>query len=137
MPMDSKDKRQKIGKNKTFQASFEFAWHGFITAYFEEKNMRVHVFMAGVSIFLGLIFRLSLNEWRWLILMIFLVIVMEIINTAFENLVDLVTDRHFHELAKKVKDMAAAAVLWTALFAVFIGGTIFIPKIWNLVKNLF
>ncbi len=135
--MDSKDKRQKIGKNKTFQASFEFAWHGFVTTYYEERNMRVHLSAAILGIIFGFLFQLSLQEWRWLLLVMFLVIVMEIINTAFENLVDLVTDKHFHEIAKKVKDMAAAAVLLTAGFAVVIGGTIFIPKIWTLIGKLF
>lgn len=137
MRMDSKDKRQKIGKNKTFLASFEFAWHGLVTAYYDERNMRVHVSVAILSIFLGFLFQLTLNEWRWLLLMILLVIVMEFVNTAFENVIDLVTDKHFHELAKKVKDMAAGAVLLTAMVAVVIGCTIFLPKIWWMIEKLF
>lgn len=128
---------KKIGKNKTYLASFEFAWNGFKTAYREEKNMRVHLSAAVLAITAGVIFRLSLAEWRWLLLAIFLVIVMEIINTTFENMVDLVTKRHFDPIAKKVKDMAAAAVLITALFAVVIGVLLFVPKIWQILVKLF
>lgn len=132
MLMDSKDK--KIGKNKTYRASFEFAWHGFKTAYKEERNLKVHSVMASLAVLAGLLFSISLVEWRWLLLVIFLVVVMEIINTTFENVVDMVTDYHFHPIAKKIKDMAAAAVLLTAIFAVVIGSTIFLPKIWELFK---
>ncbi|WP_071130676.1 diacylglycerol kinase family protein [Enterococcus timonensis] len=133
--MDSKDK--KIDKNKTFLSSFEFAWHGFKTAFQEEKNMRVHTCAAILAITAGVIFRLTLNEWRWLLLAIFLVVLVEIINTTFENVVDMVTDFHFHIIAKKIKDMAAAAVLLTAVFAIVIGITIFGPKLWALLSTLF
>lgn len=136
--MDSNDKKEKkIGKNKTYMASFEFAWNGFKTAYREEKNLRVHLSVAVLAITAGVIFHLNLNEWRWLLLAIFLVIVMEIINTTFENVVDLVTHRHFDPIAKKIKDMAAAGVLITALFAVVIGVSLFLPKIWQFITDTF
>jgi len=54
---------------------------------------------------------------------------MEIINTAFENVVDMVTNKHFHPLGKKVKDMAAGAVLITSVFSVVVGLIIFLPKV--------
>lgn len=132
MPMDSKDKKRQTYKNKSFIASLEFALMGFKTAFKEERNMRSHCFFGVVAIIAGLIFRLDRNEWLWLLLAIFLVILMEIINTSFENLVDLVTNKHFDPIAKKVKDMAAAAVLLTAFFALLVGLLIFIPKMWQL-----
>ncbi|HPJ01072.1 MAG TPA: diacylglycerol kinase family protein, partial [Enterococcus sp.] len=107
MPMDLKDKKQNIEKNKYFINSVEFALTGIKTVYKDERNMRSHTVVAICVILLGFIFRLSQQEWLWVLLSIFLVIIMEIINTAFENVVDMVTNKHFHPLGKKIKDMAA------------------------------
>ena len=60
---------------------------------------------------------------------------MEVWNTVVENIVDLVSP-HYHPLAKKVKDMAAAAVLLTSVLSVIIGSIILIPKIFKLISSL-
>lgn len=132
--MDSRDK--KVGKNRNFMSSVEFAFSGLKSAFKEERNMRTHLVFGGLAILGGLLFQIPLSEWRWLLLVIFLVIVLEIINTAFENLVDLVTDYHFQPLAKKVKDMAAAAVLLMAALAVIVGATIFLPHLFQWWQSL-
>lgn len=132
MLMDYKDRKEEVGKTKYFYQSIEFALTGIRTVFKDERNMRSHLLAGGIAIFLGFIFRLNKWEWLWILLCIFLVIVMEIINTAFENVVDMVTDFHFHSIGKKIKDMAAGAVLITALFAVIVGGIIFLPKIFQL-----
>lgn len=134
--MDSQDKNKKTFKNKTYLASFEFAFQGFKTVFKEERNMRTHSICAGIAIAAGAFFRLSKAEWLWLLLAVFLVIVMEIINTSFENVIDLVTHQHFDPIGKKVKDMAAAAVLFTAGFAVIVGCIIFLPKIGQLITSI-
>ncbi|MGX7059363.1 diacylglycerol kinase family protein [Vagococcus humatus] len=128
--MAYKDKGSQDFKNKTFLSSFEFAVQGLRTVFKEERNMRKHCRVAVLVILLGFFFHLSISEWLWTLLVVFLVIVMEIINTTVENIVDLVTNYHFHPLAKKAKDMAAGAVLFTALLAVVVGSFIFLPKIW-------
>ncbi|WP_086312921.1 diacylglycerol kinase [Enterococcus sp. 7F3_DIV0205] len=133
MPMDSKDKR--TAKNKHFIASLEFALQGIKTVFKEERNMRTHVLMGGATIIVGIILRLAISEWLWLLLAIFLVLVMEIINTVFENVVDMVTDFHFHPIGKKIKDMAAGAVLLTSGFAVVVGVLLFVPKIWQIIQD--
>jgi len=74
-------------------------------------------------------------EWLWLLLAVFLVWIVEIINTVFENVVDMFTDFHFHPIGKKIKDMAAGAVLMTAIFALVVAAIIFIPKFFTLVTN--
>lgn len=99
MPMDSKDKN--IGKNKQFISSIEFAFTGIKTVFKEERNMRKHVALGIVAIIAGFIFRLSQMEWLWLLLAVFLVWIVEIINTVFENVVDMFTDFHFHPIGKK------------------------------------
>ncbi len=134
MPMDSKDKQTT--KNKHFVASLEFALQGIKTVFKEERNMRTHVFMGIVAIVAGFIFQLVISEWLWLLLAIFLVLAMEIINTVFENVVDMVTDFHFHPIGKKIKDMAAGAVLLTTGFAVVVGALLFVPKIWQIMQDL-
>lgn len=133
MPMDSKDKQTT--KNKHFIASLEFALQGIKTVFKEERNMRTHVFMGIVAIIAGFIFKLVISEWLWLLLAIFLVLAMEIINTVFENVVDMVTDFHFHPIGKKIKDMAAGVVLLTTGFAVIVGVLLFIPKIWQIIQD--
>lgn len=133
MPMDWKDrsvdKKTNIAKNKRFIDSVEFAITGIKTVYHDERNMRKHSFVGILVIILGFIFQLNRFEWLWLLLCIFLMLIMEIINTAFENVVDMVTNKHFHPLGKKVKDMAAGAVLITSFFSVVVGLIIFLPKV--------
>lgn len=133
MPMDSKDKQTE--KNKHFIASLEFALQGVKTVFKEEHNMRTHVVVGILAVIIGFIFQLATWEWLWLLLVIFLVLVMEIINTVFENVVDMVTDFHFHPIGKKVKDMAAGAVLLTTGFAVVVGLLLFLPKVWQIVQD--
>lgn len=130
MPMDLKDRETK--KNKQFITSLEFAIQGIRTAFKEERNMRTHAFMGIAAIIIGVLCQLAISEWLWLLLAILLVFVVEIINTVFENVVDLVTDYHFHPIGKKIKDMAAGAVLITTGFAVVVGLLLFVPKIWQL-----
>ncbi|OJG54276.1 diacylglycerol kinase [Enterococcus haemoperoxidus] len=98
--------------------------------------MRTHLLMGVAAIIAGFVFQLAISEWLWLLLAIFLVLVMEIINTAFENVVDMVTDFHFHPIGKKIKDMAAGAVLLTAGFAVVIAVLLFVPKIWQILQDI-
>ena len=127
MPMDSKDKNTH--KNKYFITSVEFAFTGIQTVFKEERNMRKHVFLGILAIIAGFIFRLNQMEWLWLLLSVFLVWIVEFVNTVFENVVDMFTDFHFHPIGKKIKDMAAGAVLMTAFFALIVAAIIFIPKI--------
>lgn len=97
--------------------------------------MRSHVFSTIAVAILSFFLSLSLQEWLWILLVSFLVLVMEIWNTVIENTVDLITP-DYHPLAKKVKDMAAAAVLFTSIFSVLVGAIILVPKILHLLIEL-
>ena len=66
----------------------------------------------------------------WLLLSATLVLTAEIINSAIENVVDLATDLKPNKLAKKAKDMGAAAVLIIAIFATLVAAMIFLPRIY-------
>ena len=128
--MDSRDNNSpKKWKNRTLVASMEFAITGIITAFKEERNMRKHMISAILAIIAGTVFRISVTEWLFLLLAIFLVITFEIINSAIENVVDLASNYHFSMLAKNAEDMAAGAVLIISGYAVLTGLIIFVPKI--------
>ncbi|MDO4635004.1 MAG: diacylglycerol kinase family protein [Streptococcus sp.] len=132
MDLKENDTKRKW-KNRTLTASMEFALTGIKTAYREEANMRNHVISAIFAILSGVLFRISVTEWIFLLLSIFLVIAFEIINSAIECVVDLATDYHFNLLAKKAKDMAAGAVLLVSVYALLTGLLIFVPKLWALI----
>lgn len=131
--MDSQDNKQKKWKNRTLTASMEFALTGVVNAYKEEKNMRKHMVSAVLAIIAGFVFHISVIEWLFLLLSIFLVIAFEIINSSIENVVDLASDYHFSMLAKNAKDMAAGAVLVISGYALVTGLIIFLPKLWQLI----
>lgn len=128
MALRDKNSKNNPYKNRNFFDSFRYAAEGVITAFKEERNMRVHVFSAIGVLFLSAILTLSVSEWLWILLVTFLVIIMEILNTVVENLTDLVSP-DYHPLAKTVKDMAAAVVLITSFFALVVGGIILLPKL--------
>ena len=131
--MASQDNQQKKWKNRTLTASLEFALTGIVNAYKEERNMRKHLISALLAIIAGAVFHITVTEWLFLLLSIFLVIAFEIINSSIENVVDLASDYHFSMLAKNAKDMAAGAVLLISGYALVTGLIIFLPKIWHLI----
>ncbi|MGB4961522.1 MAG: diacylglycerol kinase family protein [Streptococcus suis] len=120
-------------KNRELMSSLDFAVSGLITAFKEERNMRKHAVSAILVILAGLVFQVSVTEWLFLLLSISLVMAVEIVNSAIENVVDLASDYHFSMLAKNAKDMAAGAVLFVSGFALLTGLIIFVPKIWNFI----
>jgi diacylglycerol kinase (ATP) len=113
-----------------FFNSFRFARNGIIVAFKEQPNLKVHVLIAGVVVAAGLYFRITTTEWAILIICISLVITLELINSAFEYLVDLVTLER-KPLAGKIKDVAAGAVLVTAIGTAIVGVVIFYKYIIN------
>ena len=107
--------------------SFKYASEGIITTIKEERNMFIHFLIAIIVVITGIYVRLSLNEWLICLLLFALVFSLELINTAIENTVDLVTTKK-NKKAKLAKDAAAGAVLIAAIFASIIGIIIFLPK---------
>ncbi len=95
--------------------------------------MKIHLGISLIVILTGLWLSLSMLEWLFIILAIGGMLSLEMINTAIERAVDLVTDQ-YHPLAKDAKDIAAGAVLLYAIMSVIIGVIIFVPKIWVLLK---
>ena len=107
-----------------FIRSFIVAFRGFIMAVKEERNMKIHLGGAFLVVLLGFYFNIDQNDWLLLLITIGLVIGTELLNTAVENLTDLVSPER-QALAGKVKDIAAAAVLFVSFISVIIGFIIF------------
>ena len=117
-----KNKKDPLAK------SFGYAFQGIFTCVKKERNMKIHVAAAILVVILGSILKLSVTEWCICLVLFGMVMSLELINTAVEAVVDLVTkDRH--PLAKIAKDTAAGAVLIAAIMAAITGAIIFIPKI--------
>jgi len=94
-----------------------------------ERNFRKHLLLGSLAIIVGAILRLTVNEWLWLMLAIFLVLIAETLNTIVEAMVDLVVGQTYHELAKRAKDVAAGGVLLAAIFAVVVGCLVMLPAL--------
>ena len=123
--MSSGSKGNQINR---FLKSFVFAFKGIIHTIQQERNMKIHLVAALLVIILGLNIHLSAIEWMFIFFAIGGVLSLELVNTAIERTVDLVT-KEFHPLAKQAKDIAAGAVLIYALISIIIGCIIFLPKI--------
>lgn len=104
--------------------SFAWAISGIIYAFSTQRNMKIHGLAAIVVLIAGLAVGLSQIEWAIISLTVFLVLAAETINTAIEKTVDLVTS-DYHKLAELAKNLAAGAVLLTAVNALIIAVLIF------------
>lgn len=108
--------------------SFKYAFNGFGILIREEHNARIHIFIAICVFVAGLVFEISKSEWIAVTLCMGMVIALEMINSAIENLADFVSTEKQARI-KKVKDLTAGAVLLGAMTAVIIGLIVFLPKI--------
>ncbi|MEL6601932.1 MAG: diacylglycerol kinase family protein [Cyanobacteria bacterium J06614_10] len=113
-------------------SSFKYAWAGISYAFKTQRNFRVHTGVGTVAMLLCWTLKVSTVEIAVVCLTIGAVLVMEILNTALESLVDLTVGQTYHELAKIAKDCAAGAVLMAAIVALIIAMLIFVPPLWAL-----
>ena len=110
------------------RVSFKHAFDGFLYAIRTQPNFRFHLLATLVVILLGINFSISIIEWLILIFTINTVLVAEMVNTAIESMVDLITLERRVD-AKVAKDVASAMVLISATLSVVVALFIFLPKI--------
>ena len=103
------------------------AFYGFFTALKSETSLKIQFTLGIIAIGLGFYFKINTTEWMFVVLSISAVLTTETINSSIEELADRVTLEK-DPMVKKVKDMAAGAVLITAIASLIIGCLIFIPK---------
>ena len=116
-------------------ASFKYAFRGLKEVISSERNAKIHIFFAAVAIIASVLLKVSVLEFLFVFSSIVLVFFAEIVNTAVEKTLDLISQENNH-LVQLIKDMLAAAVLVTAIGSLVVAGEVFIPRIWNLIASL-
>ena len=114
-------------KKPPITKSFGYAFEGIGTCIKKERNMKIHCAAAVLVVIAGVILKISLLEWCICLTLFGLIMALELVNTAVEAVVDLVTEER-KPLAKIAKDTAAGAVLIAAIMAAIAGIIIFLPK---------
>ena len=114
-----------------FIAGFRHAFRGLWYALRTQRNARVHVCIAILAILLGVALHISSVEFAMVFVAITGVFIAEMFNTVFELCIDLASP-DYHPLAKIAKDVAAGAVLLSAILSVVIGLFVFGPHLWDL-----
>ncbi len=115
-------------KSRSLMESFNYAVTGIIYTLKTERNMRIHFIISIVVIILSLFFDFSRGEMVLLFFTISLVFITEMINTAIERAVDLITE-DFHPLARVAKDIAAGGVLIAAINSLVVGYLLFFDRL--------
>jgi len=111
-----------------FFSSVRFALKGISHLVRSERNFQIHIVVLSFVCGLGIFFAIEPMEWIVILLISALVLLAEGLNTAFEKLCDhLHPEIHYN--IRKIKDIAAGAVLLTSFFSLVIGAIIFLPKI--------
>lgn len=118
---------------KKLISSFKHAINGFRQAVKEEQNLQIHIYISILILGAGLFFQIRKWEFVTLILLIMAILVLELVNTIFERLSDMLKPR-IHTYVKTIKDIMAATVLVAAVGAIIIGIIIFYPYLASLVK---
>ncbi|SFL81430.1 diacylglycerol kinase (ATP) [Gracilibacillus orientalis] len=115
------------GRNK-FHFGLRYALKGLKVAILTERNINIHIIAAMIVFVAGLLYSISMIEWAILSLTVGAVISMEMMNTALERALDHLEPEHRPAIGV-AKDMAAGAVLVTAIVAILVAILIFMPKI--------
>lgn len=118
----------KRKKKSPLYKSFGYAFEGIFTGIKKERNMKIHCLAMLCVVAAGFFMKISVTEWCICLILFGLILSLELVNTAVEAVVDLVTEEK-KPLAKIAKDTAAGAVLIAAIMAAGVGVLIFVPKI--------
>ena len=118
----------------SFRRSFLFALQGFRTALRQERNIKVMLAGGAFAVAMGLILRIDAVSWAVVLVCCGMVIAAELLNTAIETVVDLVSPE-FHPLAGQAKDIAAAASWVLSLTAAVVGVIVYANALIRLVAD--
>jgi len=115
-------------KNRNLVESFNNAINGIISTIRTERNMKIHITAAVLIILLSFLYKLTHTEFLIVLIVIGIVLICELFNTAVEKLIDLITDV-YHPKVKIIKDMAAGAVMISAAVSLIVGYVIFFNRV--------
>ena len=124
-----REKRDSYQTSKNIYASFKYAFNGLIYCFKTARNFRIQILFGILIIIICLAFNCNLTEYIIIFSTIFSVLILELINTSIESIVDMNVKNNFNKLAKISKDCAAASVLLASLNSIFVAAFIFLPKI--------
>ena len=112
-------------KAQGFNNTFKNARKGFRLVLKSELNIRIHVAIATLVIFLALFLKFSALEFCILLFVIGLVIVAEMLNTAIEFTLDSIYHNRYSRMVGMAKDIAAGAVMFATFISTIIGAILF------------
>ena len=116
--------------------SFKYAFSGISYVLKTSRNFKIQLIFAITSLMIGFLLQISQSNYVILIATIMSVLILEILNTSIESIVDLVVKKEFSSLAKIAKDTSAGAVLLASINSVIIAVYIFVPKIKFLIEYI-
>ena len=128
-----KNRKESYKTSSNVLISFKYALRGISYVLKTSRNFKIQLIFAVTSLMIGFLLQISLSNYIILIATIMSVLILEILNTSIESVVDLVVKKEFSSLAKISKDTSAGAVLLASINSVIIALYIFVPKI----KSLF
>lgn len=108
--------------------SFQHALDGIIVAFKTQPNFKIHLSLSIIAVIIGFLLKIPLQSWAIMVFVIATGLAIELINTAIEFTVDLLT-QEYQLLAKFAKDTSAGAMLIYAVFSIIIACLIFLPQI--------
>ena len=126
-----KQEKHKKMSFKRFLDSIKYSIQGLSYGYRNEQSLWLHGGASILAIILGFVLDISFNQWAIIIIALVVVLAVELLNTAIEATVDLVT-KEIHPLAKIAKDCGSAAAFVSGIMATIICLFIFIPYIIDL-----
>ncbi len=116
--------------------SFKYAFSGISYVLKTSRNFKIQLIFGVISLMIGFLLQISQSNYVILIATIMSVLILEILNTSIESIVDLVVKKEFSSLAKISKDTSAGAVLLASINSVIIAVYIFVPKIKFLFESI-
>ena len=109
--------------------SFEYAFSGIKHNFNYTKNFRIQLFCGIFTLGFSFLLKCDITQLMILFATVISVLILEILNTSIESIVDLIADKKFYKLAKIAKDCSAASVLLASINSFFVALYIFFPKI--------
>ena len=116
--------------------SFKYAFSGISYVLKTSRNFKIQLIFAFTILMIGFLLQISQSNYVILITTIMSVLILEILNTSIESIVELVVKKEFSSLAKISKDTSAGAVLLASINSVIIAVYIFVPKIKFLFESI-
>ena len=132
--LENRKESYKTAKNVLI--SFKFAFSGIYYVLKTSRNFKIQLIFALITLMIGFLLQISQSNYVILIATIISVLILEILNTSIESIVDLVLKKEFSSLAKISKDTSAGVVLLSSINSVIIAVYIFVPKIKFLFESI-